>query len=114
MIKLWAEKEFHNLRRLQKAGIPSPKPLLIKKHVLVMSFIGHKQSAAPKLKHTRLSYEQWVDAYEQVVDVSKSKWFYITNLKSKNLLKNFFLSLFLSFLFNSKPIFSFGILAIMF
>lgn len=41
MIKLWAEKEIRNLKRIQQAGsIPCPKPILVKSNVLVMSFIG--------------------------------------------------------------------------
>ncbi|RXG57347.1 Serine/threonine-protein kinase RIO3 [Armadillidium vulgare] len=68
-IQLWAEKEFHNLRRLQKAKIPSPKPFLVKNHVLLMSFIGNDSIAAPKLKHANLSYKEWEEAYKQVVDI---------------------------------------------
>lgn len=41
MVTLWAEKEMHNLGRLKKAGIPCPEVLALKKHILVMSFIGN-------------------------------------------------------------------------
>ncbi|MCL4144099.1 UNVERIFIED_CONTAM: hypothetical protein GTU68_055172 [Idotea baltica] len=68
-MQLWSEKEFHNLRRLEKAKIPSPRPFLVKKHVLVMSFIGEGQLAAPKLKHVRLTAEQWRRAYREVVEI---------------------------------------------
>lgn len=34
MVKLWAEKEMRNLARLHAAGIPSPKPLQLRMHVL--------------------------------------------------------------------------------
>lgn len=50
MVKMWAEKEFRNLNRLQQAGIPSPKPALLRQHVLVMDFIGTDGVAAPRLK----------------------------------------------------------------
>lgn len=40
MVRTWAEKEMRNLIRLQTAGIPSPEPLLLRSHVLLMSFIG--------------------------------------------------------------------------
>lgn len=66
-IRSWAEKEYHNLRRLQRAGIPSPKPILIKKHVLLMSFIGNNHQAAPKLKEAKLSFANLCVAYEEVV-----------------------------------------------
>lgn len=50
MVKMWAEKEFRNLNRLQQAGIPSPKPAILRQHVLVMEFIGTEGVAAPRLK----------------------------------------------------------------
>lgn len=40
MVRLWAEKEFRNLTRLHANGIPCPKPIALKNHVLVMEFIG--------------------------------------------------------------------------
>lgn len=42
MVKLWAEKEMRNLKRLWQARIPCPEPLVLRLHVLVMSFLGDK------------------------------------------------------------------------
>ena len=42
MVKLWAEKEFRNLKILALAGIPCPEVLFLKSHVLVMTLIGDK------------------------------------------------------------------------
>ncbi|KAJ3170135.1 hypothetical protein HDU88_008760 [Geranomyces variabilis] len=51
MVKVWAEKEMRNLKRLHAAGIPCPEPLLLRMHVLLMSFIGDADGwAAPRLK----------------------------------------------------------------
>ncbi|KAK3117979.1 Serine/threonine-protein kinase rio1 [Teratosphaeriaceae sp. CCFEE 6253] len=51
MVKVWAEKEFRNLRRLHAAGIPCPQPVYLKAHVLVMSFIGNSKGwPAPRLR----------------------------------------------------------------
>lgn len=52
MVKLWAEKEMRNLKRLVEAGIPCPEPILLKTHVLVMTFIGDQARGfpAPRLK----------------------------------------------------------------
>ncbi|KNC95923.1 atypical/RIO/RIO1 protein kinase, variant [Spizellomyces punctatus DAOM BR117] len=51
MVKVWAEKEMRNLKRLHAAGIPCPEPLLLRMHVLLMTFIGDKNGwAAPRLK----------------------------------------------------------------
>lgn len=50
-VKVWAEKEMRNLKRIHAAGIPSPDPLYLRLHVLGMSFIGDpKGVAAPRLK----------------------------------------------------------------
>jgi RIO kinase 1 len=40
MVRLWAEKEMRNLKRLLVAGIPCPEPLEVKENILVMSFLG--------------------------------------------------------------------------
>lgn len=51
MVKLWAEKEMRNLRRIYVAGIPCPEPVHLRLHVLVMGFVGNsKGRAAPRLK----------------------------------------------------------------
>jgi RIO kinase 1 len=43
MVKMWAEKEMRNLKRLFSAGINCPEPLYLKMHVLVMAFLGSKE-----------------------------------------------------------------------
>lgn len=59
MVKLWAEKEFRNLRRLHAAGIPCPEPIRLKLHVLVMSFLGDRKGwAYPRLRDARIDDEQ--------------------------------------------------------
>ena len=55
---------------MQRAGIPCPTVVLLKKHILVMSFIGHDQVPAPKLKEVKLSSEEMKDAYYQTLHVS--------------------------------------------
>ncbi|XP_015279810.1 PREDICTED: serine/threonine-protein kinase RIO3 [Gekko japonicus] len=67
IIRMWAEKEMHNLTRMRKAGIPCPQVVTLKKHVLVMSFIGQDQVPAPKLKEVKLSSEDMKKAYYQVL-----------------------------------------------
>jgi RIO kinase 1 len=42
MVRLWAEKEFRNLSRMHANGIPCPKPIALKNHVLVMEFLGKR------------------------------------------------------------------------
>ncbi|OQR78778.1 serine/threonine-protein kinase RIO1-like [Tropilaelaps mercedesae] len=55
MVRLWAEKEMRNLTRLEKVGIPCPKPHLLRSHVLVMEFVGKGGWPAPKLKDVPLT-----------------------------------------------------------
>lgn len=54
---------------MQKAGIPCPAVVLLKKHILVMSFIGQDQVPAPKLKEVKLSSEEMKEAYYQTLHV---------------------------------------------
>ncbi|KAK3750340.1 hypothetical protein QZH41_010269 [Actinostola sp. cb2023] len=69
VIRLWAEKEMCNLRRMHKAGISCPSVVLLKKHILVMSFVGRDMKAAPKLKDAVLSSNQMKLAYEQCIEM---------------------------------------------
>lgn len=70
LIKLWAEKEWRNLTRIYQAGILCPKPLMLKSHVLVMSFIGSDNGhPAPQLGQVapRLSDSALRGCYMDVV-----------------------------------------------
>ena len=50
MIKVWAEKEFRNLKRLQTSRIRCPVPFALKENILVMEFIGGNKVNAPIFK----------------------------------------------------------------
>ncbi len=51
MVRLWAEKEFRNLRRIHAAGIACPEPVQLRLHVLVMGFLGDRRGYAyPRLR----------------------------------------------------------------
>uniref|UniRef100_A0A3Q1ASL7 Serine/threonine-protein kinase RIO3 n=1 Tax=Amphiprion ocellaris TaxID=80972 RepID=A0A3Q1ASL7_AMPOC len=67
IIRLWAEKEMHNLARWW--SFPPPDVVLLKKHILVLSFIGKDQVPAPKLKDAMLGSEDMKDAYYQVLQM---------------------------------------------
>lgn len=64
---MWAEKELHNLMKMLKFGIRVPEAVVLKKHVLVMSFIGREGKPAPKLKDADLSNAEWELAYQDVI-----------------------------------------------
>ncbi|KAI9206604.1 RIO1 family-domain-containing protein [Polychytrium aggregatum] len=71
MVKIWAEKEMRNLKRLQLAGIPCPEPILLRMHVLLMSFLGDKTGwAAPRLKDAEIDDpEAYRDLYFKLVKI---------------------------------------------
>lgn len=50
-VKLWAEKEVRNLKRICMSGlIRAPWPYFLKNNVIAMEFIGKDSIAAPRLK----------------------------------------------------------------
>ena len=70
MIKIWAEKEFRNLRRIYQSGvIPVPKPIEVKNNVLVMEFLGRGDGfASPRLKdHPYKDREEIFHYYHTIV-----------------------------------------------
>ncbi|GBG32006.1 Serine/threonine-protein kinase RIO1 [Hondaea fermentalgiana] len=69
MVKLWAEKELRNLKRLHTCGIPCPEPHMLRSHVLVMDFIGVDGWPAPRLKDATLSTRRVQSAYVQCLKI---------------------------------------------
>ena len=67
MVKVWAEKEMRNYRRIHQAGIPTPTPILLKSHVLVMEFLGQQGWPSPRLKDANLTEKRLREAYVQCV-----------------------------------------------
>ncbi|XDV27217.1 hypothetical protein PO909_030787 [Leuciscus waleckii] len=67
MVRTWAEKEMRNLIRLQTAQILSPEPIMLRSHVLVMSFIGRDDMPAPLLKNAVLSESKARELYLQII-----------------------------------------------
>ena len=62
MVRLWAEKEARNLKRLYVAGIRSPYVTELRDHVLVMEFLGRGDGwASPRLRDA----EKIIDAEEE-------------------------------------------------
>ncbi|KAG6820716.1 hypothetical protein H0H93_012769 [Arthromyces matolae] len=68
MVRLWAEKEMRNLRRLVAAGIRCPEPIEVRENVLVMSFVGDKDGwASPRLKDAELPGDKCAELYLELV-----------------------------------------------
>lgn len=76
MVKLWAEKEFRNLRRIHSADIACPEPIQLKLHVLVMGFLGDKRGwAYPRLRDAQISGDDaeqtWSALYFQLLGIMR-------------------------------------------
>ncbi|CAH1159879.1 unnamed protein product [Phaedon cochleariae] len=67
MVRTWAEKEMRNLVRMHSNGINVPEPILLRSHVLVMTFIGKDGWPAPKLKDVELSQSKAREIYREIV-----------------------------------------------
>ncbi|XP_067647346.1 serine/threonine-protein kinase RIO1 [Eurosta solidaginis] len=67
MVRTWAEKEMRNYLRMHNAGVPVPKPLLLRSHVLVMRFCGKNGWPSPKLKDVDLSSSRARELYRECV-----------------------------------------------
>lgn len=70
MVRLWAEKEMRNLKRLVHAGLRAPAPIELRDHVLVMEFLGDNDGwASPRLKDAEslIQPDDWTRLYREMV-----------------------------------------------
>ncbi len=68
MVRLWAEKEMRNLKRLSTAGIRAPEAIEVRENVLVMDFLGDGDGwASPRLKDAELTREQCDEMYVELL-----------------------------------------------
>ncbi|XP_070164692.1 serine/threonine-protein kinase RIO1 [Polyergus mexicanus] len=69
MVKIWAEKEFSNLKRLEQGGVRAPQPFLYGGHMLLMEFLGSDGWAAPKLKDAVLTDSKSRMLYRESIEI---------------------------------------------
>lgn len=50
LIYAWAKREYKNLLRAQKAGVPAPRPIDVRNNVLAMEFLGEEGLPYPRMK----------------------------------------------------------------
>ncbi|KAI0720465.1 RIO1 family-domain-containing protein [Cerioporus squamosus] len=68
MVRVWAEKEMRNLKRLRTAGIRCPEPVEVRENVLVMTFVGDKDGwASPRLKDADVPESAFPDLYVELM-----------------------------------------------
>jgi len=80
MIRMWCEKELFNLKLLLKAGIAAPEPVCIKKHVLLMRFIGDQGIPAPRLSKCDVPKEKTRVAIMEQIFEAMEKMFQLANI----------------------------------
>lgn len=66
LISIWAKKEFKNLRTAYQSGVRVPSPILVKRNVLVMEFVGDDEGNAA----TTLAQAKEISApdYDKIID----------------------------------------------
>ncbi|KIY73171.1 RIO1-domain-containing protein [Cylindrobasidium torrendii FP15055 ss-10] len=68
MVRVWAEKEMRNLKRLTTAGIRAPEALEVRENVLVMDFLGDGDCwASPRLKDANPTKEECDNLYPELL-----------------------------------------------
>lgn len=76
IIQTWALKEFKNLSRSFASGLLVPRPIIVRRNVVIMEFIGINGSPAPQLRH----YNDFSDLgeiesyYNQIVTFIDTLW----------------------------------------
>ena len=68
-VVLWCEKEYRNLIRAHRAGVPVPKPLLQRENILFSRFLGDSGWPSPQLKEVdiRRGSSKWKLFYCQTL-----------------------------------------------
>jgi len=72
LIYAWVNKEFKNLDRYEKAGIPVPQPITFAHNCLLMEYIGDETGPAPQLKDVVLDDPD--GTYEDVLSFIIDGW----------------------------------------
>ncbi|XP_045614128.1 serine/threonine-protein kinase RIO1 [Procambarus clarkii] len=67
MVRTWAEKETSNLFRMYNCGLPVPRPVVLRSHVLVMEFLGTNSMPSPRLKDAEISENKARELYYDLV-----------------------------------------------
>ncbi len=96
IIYLWATKEYKNLKRAYKVDLKVPKPIYVKKNILITQFIGSGPNPAPKLKDIKNP--------SNIVNIMENILIFIKNLYQKAKLVHGDLSEFNILFHNLTPI----------
>ncbi|KAI5481147.1 RIO kinase 1 [Pseudohyphozyma bogoriensis] len=74
MVRLWAEKEMRNLRRMKTAGLRVPEAIEVRENVLVMEFMGQngEWEASPRLKDAEIPPERLRSLYIEMLVILRT------------------------------------------
>ncbi|BGP50129.1 Serine/threonine-protein kinase rio1 [Rhodotorula kratochvilovae] len=79
MVRLWAEKEMRNLRRMRSAGLRVPEAIEVRENVLAMDFLGEngeeEWQASPRLKDAQIPPEQNRSLYVEILVILRAIFF---------------------------------------
>lgn len=69
-LKVWAEKEYRNLIRASRVGVPVPTPLSQQENIVFMRFLGTDGWPSPQLRDLELrrGSSRWNTLYSQVLN----------------------------------------------
>ena len=72
-LEMWTMKEYRNLRRARRAGVPCPAPIFVKNNLLFMQFVGTDGRPFPQLGELELrrGHKRWKGMYKQIIDAVK-------------------------------------------
>jgi len=72
-LEIWTEKEYRNLVRANRSGVPVPTPLLYKENILFMRFLGEDGFPSPQIRELQLKHggKKWTILYEQTMAAVK-------------------------------------------
>ena len=72
-LEIWCEKEFRNLVRANRSGVPVATPLHYKENILFMRFLGENGWPSPQLREIdlRKGSSRWTTFYTQVMQSMK-------------------------------------------
>ncbi len=74
LVKLWARKEYSNLKACQSAGVSAPVPLKQRDNIVVMQFLGEKGVPYSRLKELPLEEVDVSKLFEKIVDNMAKLW----------------------------------------
>ncbi len=87
VVNLWARKEFANLGRCLKAGIPVPRPIHVSRNVLAMEFVGEGGAPAATLSASEADIKDYEEAIRIIIQMYKNAGLVHCDLSPYNIFK---------------------------